>query len=180
MNAIGEQSLPWFSADRVDAEPDLSRLVRDYSPLLYRVALSLLRNPAEAEDVVQDVFVRVLQRQADLASIVEFRPWLVRITWNLALDRRRKARPEQMDELFAASLVSADLPADQLLAEAGRIRNVLDAMERLPKHERQALLLSAMEELSTAEIGAVLGKSESSVRSLLFRARTHLRQRLKN
>jgi len=48
----------------------------------------------------------------------------------------------------------------------------------LPKKERQALLLSAMDELSTAEIGSVLGRSESSVRSLLFRARTHLRQRL--
>jgi len=51
-------------------------------------------------------------------------------------------------------------------------------MEKLPKQERQALLLSAMDELSTAEVGAVLGKSESSVRSLLFRARAHLRERL--
>jgi RNA polymerase sigma-70 factor (ECF subfamily) len=180
MSAIGEQSLPWFSSERVDAEPDLSLLVRDYSPLLYRVALSLLRNAAEAEDVVQDVFVRVLQHKQELGSIVEFRPWLVRIAWNLALDRRRRTRPEQMDELFAASLASADLPADQALAEAGRFRKVLDAMERLPKTERQVLLLSAIEELSTAEIGAIVSKSESSVRSLLFRARTHLRQRLKD
>src|ERR1700722_17285352 len=144
MNAIEEQTLPWFSAaaERGSAEPVLTALARDYSPLLYRVALSLLRNPAEAEDVVQDVFVRVLQRQPELGSIVEFRPWLVRIAWNLALDRRRRARPEQMDELFAASLVSADLPADQVLAEAARIRKVLDAMERLPKNERQVLLLS--------------------------------------
>ena len=52
MTAIGEQSLRWFSAERVEAEPDLALLVRDYSGLLYRVALSLLHNPAEAEDVV--------------------------------------------------------------------------------------------------------------------------------
>jgi RNA polymerase sigma-70 factor (ECF subfamily) len=83
-----------------------------------------------------------------------------------------------MDEAFAASMVSANVPADQALAEAGRINRVLAAMEKLPKHERQVLLLSAMEELSTAEIGEVLRKSESSVRSLLFRARTHLRERL--
>ena len=178
MNAIGEQALRWFSAERVIAEPDLTALVRDYSGLLYRVALSVLHNPAEAEDVVQDAFLRVLQRQHELDAILDLRPWLVRIAWNLALDRTRRARPNQMDDLFAASLVAADLPADQALAESGQIKQVLRAMERLPKQERQALLLSAMDELSTVEIGAVLGRSESSVRSLLFRARAHLRQRL--
>jgi RNA polymerase sigma-70 factor (ECF subfamily) len=155
-------------------------LVRDYSGLLYRVALSVLRNPAEAEDVVQDAFLRVLQRRHSLAAVIDLRPWLVRIAWNLALDRVRRARPSQLDDLFAAGLVSADLPADQALAEAGQIKQVLRAMERLPKKERQALLLSAMDELSTAEIGDILGRSESSVRSLLFRARAHLRQRLED
>lgn len=180
MNAIGEQSLPWLSAAKVSAEPDVTALVREYSHLLYRVALSILRNPTEAEDVVQDVFIRVLQCQQKLSTIVEMRPWLVRITWNLALDRRRKIRPDQMDEVLAASLVSADLAADQALAGASLIRQMLAAMEQLPQRERQALLLSAMEELSTAEIAAVLGKSESTIRSLLFRARTHLRERLKD
>jgi len=179
MAVIGEQSLQWFStAERVEAEPDLAALVRDYSPLLYRVALSLLRNPSEAEDVVQDTFVRVLERRRQLCAIVELRPWLVRIAWNLAIDRTRSKRPQQLDEDFAAGLVSADLPADQALAEAGRIARVLAAMEKLPKQEREALLLSAVDELSAAEIGAILGRSQSSVRSLLFRARAHLRQRL--
>jgi RNA polymerase sigma-70 factor (ECF subfamily) len=178
MDAIGEQSLQWFAAERVEAEPDLAALVHDYSGLLYRVALSLVRNPAEAEDVVQDVFLRVLQRQPELAAIVDLRPWLVRIAWNLALDRRRRVRPQQMDEAFAEALVSANLPADEALEEAGRIRQVLGAIERLPGKEREALLLSAMDELTSAEIAAVLRRSESSVRSLLFRARTHLRQRL--
>jgi RNA polymerase sigma-70 factor (ECF subfamily) len=190
MTAIGEQALRWFSAESVSAEPsetaaptdlaapDLTPMVRDYSGLLYRVALSILRNPAEAEDVVQDAFVRVLQRRSELAGVIDIRPWLVRIAWNLALDRTRKVRPTQMDEVFAATLVSADLPADQALAEAAKMHQVLRAMERLPQPERQALLLSAMDELTTAEIGAILGRSESSVRSLLFRARNHLRQRL--
>jgi RNA polymerase sigma-70 factor (ECF subfamily) len=85
-----------------------------------------------------------------------------------------------MDDIFAATLVAADLPADRALADAAQIKQVLGAMERLPPKERQALLLSAMEELTTAEIAAVLNRSESSVRSLLFRARTHLRQRLED
>src|ERR1039458_10253775 len=120
MTAIGEQSLRWFWAEQVEAEPDLALLVRDYSGLLYRVAFSLLRNPAEAEDVVQDVFVRVLQRQRELDGIIDLRPWLVRIACNLALNRRRRVRPQQMDDLFVEGLVSADLPADQALAQAGR------------------------------------------------------------
>ena len=178
MDAIGEQSLPLFSAERVLAEPDLAALVRDYSGLLYRVALSLLRNAAEAEDVVQDVFLRVLQRQGELRRIAEVRAWLVRITWNLAIDRTRKIRPDQMDEMFAAELVSREMPADEAIEEANRIRRVLAAIEWLPKLERQVLLLSAMQELSNAEIAAVVGKSESSIRSLLFRARTRLRERI--
>ena len=180
MDAIGEHSLQWFAAERVDDGPDLPALVQLYSGLLYRVALSLVRNPSEAEDVVQDVFLRVLQRQPELAAIVDLRPWLVRIAWNLALDRRRRPRPQQMDESFAEALVSADLPADEALEEAGRIRQVLGAIERLPGKEREALLLSAMDELTSAEIAAVLRRSESSVRSLLFRARAHLRQRLED
>jgi RNA polymerase sigma-70 factor, ECF subfamily len=180
MDAIGDQSLELFSAERVLAEPDLTTLVREYSGLLYRVALSVLRNAAEAEDVVQDVFLRVLQRQRELRRIAAVRPWLVRITWNLAIDRTRKIRPEQMDDLFAAGLVSRDLPADAAMDESGRMQQVLAAIQRLPKRERQALLLSAMEELSHTDIAAVMGKSESSVRSLLFRARTHLRERIRD
>jgi len=178
MTAIGEQSLGWFSAERVEAEPDLAGLVRDYSGLLYRVAFSILRNAAEAEDVVQDVFVRVLQQKGKLGAVLEVRPWLVRIAWNLSLDRRRRVRPEQMDAVFAAGLVSLDVPADEALEEVRRMQQVLAAIERLRKSEREVLLLSAMDELSAAEIGAVLGRSESSVRSLLFRARTRLKERL--
>jgi len=178
MQAIGEQSLTVFSAERVLAGPDLAALARDYSGLLYRVALSVVRNSAEAEDIVQDVFLRVLEREAELVRIAEIRPWLVRITWNLAIDRRRKVRPDQMEDLFLAELASREAPTDRLFEDAQRMRQVLHAIERLPKYERQALLLSAMQELSNAEIAAVMGKSESGVRSLIFRARARLLERL--
>jgi RNA polymerase sigma-70 factor (ECF subfamily) len=178
VTGIGEQGLRWFAAERAEVEPDLTALVRAYSGLLYRVALSVLRNTAEAEDVVQDTFVRVLQQGRRLSDVREMRPWLVRIAWNLAIDRKRRVPVEQMDDVFAAGMVSREMAADEALAEAGRMRAVMDAIDRLPRKEREALLLSAMEELSTAEIGAVLGRSESSVRSLLFRARGHLRERL--
>ena len=160
------------------SEVDLASLVDDYSPLLFRVAHSVLRSRPEAEDTVQDTFIRVLEHQRKLPAIRDLRVWLIRITWNLALDRRRRIRPEQMDDLFAESLVSRTLPADQALHEAQRHKAVFRELERLPQKERQVLLLSALEELATTEIAAILGKSESAVRALLFRARTRLRERL--
>jgi len=70
------------------------------------------------------------------------------------------------------------LPADEALHEARRMKAVLYEMERLPKAERNVLLLSTVEELGTAEMAEVLARSESAVRALLFRARTRLRERL--
>jgi RNA polymerase sigma-70 factor (ECF subfamily) len=157
---------------------DLADLVGTYSTLLFRVANSILRSPAEAEDVVQDTFVRVLERRESLGAILDMRVWLIRIAWNLALSRRRRARTEQMDEAFAATLVAGTVPADKVFAEAQRMATVLLELEHLPKSEHHVLLLSAMEELGTQEIAAVLNKSESAVRALLFRARTRLRERL--
>ena len=171
-------SLAWFAPEEARSEVDLAALVETYSALLFRVAHSVLRSPSEAEDVVQDTFVRVLEHRASLPAVREMRVWLVRIAWNLALDRKRRIRPEQMDEIFARSLVASDLPADQALGEAQDLQAVLTEMERLPKAERHVLLLSAVEEMGTAEIAAVLGKSESAVRALLFRARTRLRERV--
>ena len=168
--------VPITSAAR--SELDLAALAETYATLLFRVAHSLLRRRAEAEATVQDTFVRVLERRRGLDDIRDLRVWLVRITWNLALDRRRRIRPQQMDELFAESLVARTLPADQTLEQAAHLKAVLREWERLPKPERHVLLLSAVDELSTAEIAAVLGKSDSAVRALLFRARTRLRERL--
>jgi RNA polymerase sigma-70 factor (ECF subfamily) len=157
---------------------DLAALVDTYSALLFRVAHAILRNPAEAEDVVQEVFLRVLKHRRSLPAVRDMRVWLVRIAWNLALDRRRGIRPDQLDDIFAATLIGRNLPADQAIDEQRSMKSVLLEMERLPKKERQVLLLTALEELSAAEIAAITERSESAVRAMLFRARTRLRERL--
>lgn len=179
MALVEECSLALVSMEGARSEVDLAALVETYSALLFRVAHSVLRSRAEAEDVVQDVFVRVLEHRRSLSAVRDLRVWLIRIAWNLALDRRRRIRPEQMDEIFAQSLVASSVPADQALDEAERMKSVLRELERLPRGERHVLLLSAIEELETAEMAEVLGRSESAVRALLFRARTRLRERLR-
>jgi RNA polymerase sigma-70 factor (ECF subfamily) len=171
-------SLVLSSIECARAEVDLAALVETYSTLLYRVAYAILRNRHEAEDVVQDAFVRVLEHRRTLPEVRDLRVWLVRIAWNLALDRRRRVRPDQLDASFAAALVGQSVPADQAVDEARRMQAVLAEMEKLPKAERHVLVLSAVDELGTAEMAEVLGKSESAVRALLFRARTRLRERL--
>jgi RNA polymerase sigma-70 factor (ECF subfamily) len=157
---------------------DLAAMVDSYSTLLFRIANSVLRSRTEAEDVVQDVFLRVLEHHLSLSKVRDMRVWLIRIAWNLALDRKKRKRPEQWDEAFAQSLASATMTADAAMEEAQRFRSVLNEIEILPNAERHVLLLSAIEELGTAEIAAVLRRSESAVRALLSRARARLRERL--
>jgi len=178
MASIEECSLVLSSMEDTRSGIDLTALVETYSALLFRVANSVLRCQTEAEDVVQDTFVRVLERRLYLPAVRDMRMWLIRITWNLAIDRRRRIRPEQMDEKFAESLAAKNLPADEALAEARHMKTVLGEIEKLPKGERHVLLLSAIEELETAEMAKVLGRSESAVRALLFRARARLSKRL--
>jgi RNA polymerase sigma-70 factor (ECF subfamily) len=170
--------LALYSVEGARSELDLTALAETYSGLLFRVAYSVLRSRAEAEDVAQDVFVRILKRSPDLLTVRDLRVWLIRITWNLSIDRRRRIRPEQIDEDFAKSLVATNAPADEALGNAQRMMAVLRELEKLPRAERQVLLLSTVEELETLEVAKVLGRSESAVRALLFRARTRLRERL--
>jgi RNA polymerase sigma-70 factor (ECF subfamily) len=106
---------------------------------------------------VQDVFVRVLEHRRSLANVREMRVWLVRIAWNLALDRRRRIRPQQFDEGFAESLVARDLPVDEAWNEARRMKAVLREMERLPKAERHVLLLRCGRCSFVREPGCVSG-----------------------
>jgi RNA polymerase sigma-70 factor (ECF subfamily) len=155
-------------------EAVLAELVSQYSGVLYRVAFSVLRNPSDAEDAVQEAFLRVLRHRDTLGEVRDHRVWLIRIVWNIVLDRKRRAktRPETDDvSELARVLPTGGLSAEEIAAAAQHHAHVLACVEQLPVKERQVLQLSAFEELSSVEIATVLGITESSVRSRLFRAR---------
>ena len=161
-------------ARRQAEEAALAALVSQYSGTLYRVAYSVLRNAADAEDAVQEAFVRVLRHRNSLHEVRDQRLWLIRIVWNVVMDRKRrmKTRPETDDVAELARVLPATgLSAEERAAAAQHHAHVLACVERLPAKERQVLLLSAFEELNSVEIAAVVGITESSVRSRLFRAR---------
>jgi RNA polymerase sigma-70 factor (ECF subfamily) len=155
-------------------EEALSALVSQYSGTLYRVAYSVLRNSADAEDAVQEAFMRVLRHRDTLSEVRDQRVWLIRIVWNIVLDRKRrsKTRPETDDVAELARVLPAGgLSAEQRASAAEHHAHVLACVEQLPAKEREVLMLSAFEELNSVEIASVVGITESSVRSRLFRAR---------
>jgi RNA polymerase sigma-70 factor (ECF subfamily) len=155
-------------------EAQVAALVTQYAGALYRVAYSVLRNSADAEDAVQEAFMRVLRHRDTLDEVRDHRVWLIRIVWNIVLDRKRRAktRPETDDVAeLARVLPCGGLSAEEIASAAQHHAKVLGCVEKLPAKERQVLMLSAFEELSSVEIAEVLGITESSVRSRLFRAR---------
>ena len=159
---------------RVAEEDALSALVDEYAASLYRVAFSVLRNAADAEDAVQEAFLRVLRHRATLGEVRDHRVWLIRIVWNIVLDRKRRAktRPETDDVADLARVLPAKgLSAEEIAAAAQHHSHVLACVDRLPAKEREVMQLSAFEELTSVEIAEVMGITESSVRSRLFRAR---------
>jgi RNA polymerase sigma-70 factor (ECF subfamily) len=155
-------------------EETLAALVSQYSGTLYRVAFSVLRNSADAEDAVQEAFLRVLRHRDTLGDVRDRRVWLIRIVWNIVLDRKRRAktRPETDDVSELARVLPSDgLSAEQIASAAQHHAHVLACVDRLPAKERQVIMLSAFEDLNSVEIASVLEITESSVRSRLFRAR---------
>jgi RNA polymerase sigma-70 factor (ECF subfamily) len=160
----------WPRAD----EEALAALVSQYAGTLYRVAFSVLRNPADSEDAVQEAFLRVLRHRDTLGEVRDQRVWLIRIVWNIVLDRKRRAktRPETDDVAELARVLPSDgLSAEEIASAAQHHAHVLACVEQLPVKEREVLMLSAFEELNSVEIASVLNITESSVRSRLFRAR---------
>ena len=159
----------------------VSALVEAHAATLYRIAYSVVRHPEDAEDVVQETYIRVLRHAGKLRDIRDPRVWLIRIAWNLSLDRKRRRKTSNAEDdatLLLEHLPSHELPADRAAAAAQGHARVLRMMDSLPAKERQVLLLSALQELSTVEIAGVLETTESTVRSRLFRARQHMRERL--
>jgi len=185
----GERSMnrPRAYADASDAEliswsADGDRrafdsIVARHGAFTLRVALRLMRDPAVAEDVVQEAMVRVWTRAAHFdAGRASFRTWLYRIVVNLCIDRRRRVQPDPMPEDFDVADPAAG--ADEMMEVSERNAALAGALKDLPVRQRAAMTLVYDEGMSGAEAARVLGLSARAVERLLARARVFLRQRL--
>jgi RNA polymerase sigma-70 factor, ECF subfamily len=184
--AMADQASDQAMADEavISAQPQedvLELAVREHARLVYRIAYSVLRNPAEAEDAVQEVFLRALRYGKKLADVDDQKAWLAKIAWRVAVEHRRHGARDGAHTGSAPegeALPSPDLGAERTLLDKERGELLQRLIAGLPDQLRDPLVLSALEELSPREIGAMLGVSEAAVRSRAFRARQILRDRL--
>ena len=176
----------------VKAGDDLSfeLLLRKYRTPLVNFLYRMVRNSATAEDLAQEVFLRVYRARKDYAPSAKFTTWMFRIATNLALNARRDGRYRQLE-------VSMDQPAEtqegaqtafevpdrqpgiehELMAR-DRAALIRRAVESLPEKQRAAVLLHKYQEMDYDEIERILQCSESALKSLLFRAYETLRVEL--
>ena len=167
---------------------DFERIMRQYNQRLFRVARSILRDDADAEDALQDAYVQAYRKLDDFRGDAELSTWLTRIVINQALMRVRARRRQTVVVPFgdgrdagAPALEVADdmaeSPSDATLR--GEVRRVLEQrIDELPDAFRTVFVMREVEEMTARETADALGIPEATVRTRLFRARALLREAL--
>ena len=168
----------------LDAEPSSETLrefeqrLGDCSALAFRVALGVLHNREDAEDVAQEAFLRAYRSFHRLRDRNRFRGWLVRTAWRLAIDRwRATGRRERRERVWVDA---ASRPTVEGLAASRELQRHLEqAMDELPEKLRLVLVLAAIEGHNLNEVANMLGLPEGTVKSRLHLARKQLAEKLR-
>lgn len=171
---------------RAGDRAEYARLVEAYSGVTYRLAMKMLQNPQDAEDILQETFIKAYQHLPDFQGRSSLSTWLYRIATNEALMflRRQKLTTVSIDESFDAAdqdrepLPLVDwsyLPESELVSAETR-SHMDQAVQALPPNLRVVFVLRDIEGLSTRETGEVLQLSDSAVKTRLSRARMRLRK----
>jgi RNA polymerase sigma-70 factor, ECF subfamily len=163
-------------------------LVKRYDRNVFRIAQHITQNREDAEDVVQDAFLKAYQNLGQFQGQSKFYTWLVRIAVNEALMRLRRRRPERMVSLDEDVKTEEDsmpreiadwTPNPEQQYTQGELKDILSrTIQGLPASFRTVFVLRDVEGLSTEETADALGLSIPAVKSRLLRARLQLRERL--
>jgi len=171
-------------------EPAFDYLVQKYRRPMVSFMYRMAHNAAAAEDLAQEVFLRVYRSRASYEASAKFTTWLYRIATNLAVNHARDTRherPENMasldepDEQTGTTMDVADTSpnVEERLVRQERLKAIRQSVENLPERQRLAVLMHKYQQMDYKQIGEVLKLSESATKSLLFRAYETLRQQLK-
>jgi RNA polymerase sigma-70 factor (ECF subfamily) len=174
-------SHPWT------APAAFERLMRQYNQRLFRVARSILRDDADAEDALQDAYVQAYRHLDSFRGDAEPGTWLTRIVINQALMRaRRRTRDRRVVSFTGSDPAAQELDVADPQAESpsdaalrGEVRKVLEErIDELPEALRMVFVMREVEEMTARETADALGIPEATVRTRLFRARARLREAL--
>ncbi|MFZ0332551.1 MAG: sigma-70 family RNA polymerase sigma factor [Candidatus Acidiferrales bacterium] len=162
-------------------------LLKKYRTPLVNFLYRMVKDQAAAEDLAQEVFLRVYRARKEYSPSAKFTTWLFRIATNLALNAIRDGRYRQMqisidtprdEDEPVIEIAAQETRADDCLIERERNEMIRGAILALPEKQRVAVILHKYEEMDYGQIGKILGCSESALKSLLFRAYETLRVQL--
>ena len=143
---------------------------------LYRVAFYILESQANAQDVVQDLFIKLWNTRDELDKVLNLKAYCTTLIKNLCIDRIRKASKEQIIEPQAD--ISESRTIDDDLIAKDKLGRVMAAIERLPKGQRNVVKMYVLEDMSYDEISEKTGMSNLTLRVLLSNARKTLRKEI--
>lgn len=165
---------------------DFRKIYDQYKVLVYNVALNYLQNKEDAEEITQDVFVQVHHSIAQFNKNSELKTWIYRITINKCLDFiKRKSSKKRLfifgkktDNVFELQNISNFEHPGILLENKEKAEMLYGVINELSENQKAAFILSKMDGLSNPEISVILEVSISSVESLIFRAKSSLKEKL--
>jgi len=157
-----------------------SYLVNRYSGMVFSMALKLLKNETEAEDLSQEVFVSAFRSLASFKGNAKFSTWIYRITYNKAISQLRKKSPERAtdNELLLEKNGGIEFDSNLLSQEESVERLLGEAIKQLPESEQILIMLHYFEDQSMEEISVISGISVSNVKVKLYRIRKKLKELL--
>ena len=151
-------------------------LVQSHQEAAFRAAYLILRDAQAAEDVAQESFIRAYQKLDSFREEAAFRPWILRIVTNLALNQvRSRGRRLSLLERVGRRAVETEPAADHVILETEEARAVWSAINRLGQDDRLILYLRYFLELSEEDMARTIGKAPGTVKSRLHRAGQRLR-----
>ena len=145
---------------------------------IFRLALRITLSRAEAEDIVQDVLIKVWNRRDDLAEVDSIEAYSLTVCRNLSLDRLQRKENDNVNLDDASPTEADDAPPDLQMIRNERIDNIKRLIERLPIPQRAAMQLRDMEGKTYKEISAITGQTEEQVKVNIFRARQYIRKQI--
>jgi len=182
------QDLLWMARIKQGDTDALRLLIEAHQHRIIGTVAKMLGDESDAEDIAQQVFIRVWKSAARYEPTAKFTTWLFKITRNLVFNelRRRKRHPTRS---LDATYEDDDRPqqiadpgvkaADTALLDDEMQKAIQQAIDELPEVQRMAIILRRYDDIPYEDIGEILGLSVPAVKSVLFRARTELREKLK-